>query len=99
MTNKTKYRCEINIRPVELGGGWHLKLLEGDQEVGGGVFSAEAVADPQAGIDWFNGLKESEREHWLRAADSARPVDAWAAYLAYQAARDEGATWLASCEQ
>jgi hypothetical protein len=35
------YSYEINPRPVELGGGWRLRLLEGDTEVGGGVFPPE----------------------------------------------------------
>jgi hypothetical protein len=33
-----KYSYEITPRPVELGGGWRLRLLEDGQEVGGGVF-------------------------------------------------------------
>lgn len=32
------YSYEINPRPVELGGGWRLRLLESGVEVGGGVF-------------------------------------------------------------
>jgi hypothetical protein len=32
-------RYEIETRPVALGGGWRLRLFEGDEEVGGGVFS------------------------------------------------------------
>lgn len=35
------YSYEINPRPVELGGGWRLRLLDGDTEVGGGVFPPE----------------------------------------------------------
>lgn len=33
-----KYAYEIKARPVELGSGWKLTLLEDGQEVGGGVF-------------------------------------------------------------
>lgn len=33
-----KHSYEILPRPVELGGGWRLRLLEDGQEVGGGVF-------------------------------------------------------------
>jgi hypothetical protein len=34
----TAYRYEIDKRPAELGGGWRLRLIEGGEEVGGGVF-------------------------------------------------------------
>ncbi|WP_247394670.1 hypothetical protein [Ralstonia pseudosolanacearum] len=93
----TKYHYTIDPRPAELGGGWRLKLFEGDQEVGGGVFPADANADPHAGIAWFNGLPESERARWLADAGSARPVDAWAAYLreeAYQEAHSAAEAWM-----
>jgi hypothetical protein len=33
-----KYTYQINARPVEMGGGWRLRLLEDDNEAGGGVF-------------------------------------------------------------
>jgi hypothetical protein len=36
-----KFSYEITPRPVELGGGWRLRLLESDTEVGGGVFPPE----------------------------------------------------------
>lgn len=32
------YSYEITPRPIELGGGWRLRLLEDNVEVGGGVF-------------------------------------------------------------
>ena len=54
---------EILPRPVELGGGWRLRLLERGQEVGGGVFppendteeaSTDAYGDAMAvGEDWL----------------------------------------------
>lgn len=94
----TKYRYEIDPRSTELGGGWRLKLFEDDEEVGGGVFPADANADPHAGMAWFNRLLESERARWLKVAESARPVDAWAAYLreeAYQEASNAAEAWLA----
>jgi hypothetical protein len=34
----TQYSYEIDPRPAELGGGWRLRLMEDDIEVGGGVF-------------------------------------------------------------
>jgi hypothetical protein len=36
-----KFSYEITPRPDNLGGGWRLRLLEGDTEVGGGVFPPE----------------------------------------------------------
>ena len=32
------FSYEITPRPVELGGGWRLRLMEDGVEVGGGVF-------------------------------------------------------------
>lgn len=40
----------------------------------------EATADEQAGMDWWNALSEEQCARWLRAAGSAVPADAWAAY-------------------
>jgi hypothetical protein len=34
----TTYRYEIEPRPLDLGGGFRLRLLEDGEEVGGGVF-------------------------------------------------------------
>ena len=48
---------QIDPRLEELGGGWRLMLLEGDLEVGGGVFEAgddgysEALGTAQ---DWIS---------------------------------------------
>ena len=48
----------INPRPVELGGGWILKLYEDGEEMGGGVFplvttSADAYSDAtEEGQNW-----------------------------------------------
>jgi hypothetical protein len=39
------YSYEITPRPVELGGGWRLRLLEDGEEVGGGVFPMEGVSE------------------------------------------------------
>lgn len=35
---------QIDPRPADLGGGWRLRLLEGEQEVGGGVFPLSEYA-------------------------------------------------------
>jgi len=79
----------------ELGGGWRLKLFEDGVEAGGGVFPV--TVDPVAGIAWFNGLSEQDRALWLKIADSARPVEAWVAYLsaaAFQEAKDEAESFV-----
>jgi hypothetical protein len=52
-----------------------------------------------AGMDWWNGITESERGHWLAKADSARPHDAWDAYLqqsAHDDALNDAMSWLES---
>jgi len=81
------YSYEIKPRPAELGGGWKLDLLQDGQEVGGGVFPV-LENDPQAGMDWWNGCSEQERAHWLMMAASARPADAYHAYLLAEAYAD-----------
>ncbi|WP_244221238.1 hypothetical protein [Paraburkholderia aromaticivorans] len=61
------------------------------------MFPADADADPQAGIDWWNGITEAERAHWLAKASSARPRDAWGAHLqqsAHDDALNEAMSWL-----
>jgi len=62
------YSYEITPRPVELGGGWRLRLLEGDQEVGGGVFppddSSEAAL--QAAFD----EAEATAYEWLDSKEA-----------------------------
>jgi hypothetical protein len=101
-----KYSYEITPRPAELGGGWKLRLLEGDEEAGGGVFPIEQdKADPQKGMDWWNGLQEAERAWWLERAVERGAVgnaaEAYTAYLLTQAYDDAEATaydWLDSRE-
>lgn len=95
----TNYRYDISPRATELGGGWRLQLFEDGWEVGGPAFPADPNADPHAGMAWFNALAETERAKWLEQGGSARPVDAWAAYLRMEAYNDAEATardWLAS---
>jgi len=90
------YSYEIKPRPAEVGGGWKLTLLQNDQEAGGGVFPIPQD-DPQAGMDWWNGLAEEQRAHWLMMAASAMPAAARHAYLlaeAYNDARDEAESWI-----
>jgi hypothetical protein len=93
----TSYSYQIKPRPVELGGGWRLQLLEDEEEVGGGVFPIEA--NPDAGMTWWNECSEQERAHWLMMAVSARPADAYHAYLlaeAYADAKSTAYEWLDS---
>ena len=92
-----KHSYEINPRPVELGGGWQLRLLENGEEAGGGVFPI--LDDPQAGMSWWNECSDQERAHWLMMAASARPADAHHAYLLAETYADAEATayeWLDS---
>lgn len=96
MAVKSSY--EIVASPVDLGGGWRLRLLEDDKEVGGRVFPI-ATDNPSQGIKWWNEIQESERAYWCRAAGSAVPADAWRACLlarAYASAEIEACDWLDS---
>ena len=95
------YHYEINPRSIEVGGGWQVRLLEGDEEIGGGVFPSKE-GNEAAGIAWWNGLKELEREWWLRHhahhyKDVTTAASAYAAYLrlqAYEEAEDFAQEWL-----
>jgi hypothetical protein len=80
------YSYEIKPRPAELSGGWKLALQDG-QEVDGGVFPV-LENDPQAGMDWWNRCSEQERGRWLEAVGSARPADAYYAFLTVEAHAD-----------
>ena len=94
------FSYEITPRPIDLGGGWRLRLLEDGVEVGGGVFPVDDET-PQQGVDWWNRLQELERTHWLTVAGSAVPAHAWAAYLgqaAFDDAESEAYAWLDSRE-
>lgn len=91
------YTYEIIARPADLGGGWRLRLLENGEEMGGGVFPIQD--DPEAGVLWWNECSEQERTHWLMMAASARPADAYHAFLLaeeYAAAEAEGEAWMDS---
>ena len=75
-----------------------MTLLDGDEEVGGGVFPVVAD-DPHAGMAWWNECSEQERAHWLMMAASAMPADAYHAYQLAEAYADAEATayeWLDS---
>ena len=92
------YSYTIVPRPSTLGGGWKLALLANGEEVGGGVFPLPAE-DPHSGMEWWNGLAEPQRAHWLMMAASAAPADARSAFLLaeeYDNAREEVEAWLQS---
>lgn len=98
------YSYEIIPRPVELGGGWRLRLLEGSEEMGGGVFPIDQEqAEPQKGMDWWNSLQEADRAWWLeqtveRGAQGTA-AEAYLSYLLIEAHLDAEATaqeWIDS---
>jgi hypothetical protein len=100
------YSYEITPRPVELGCGWRLRLLEGSEEMGGGVFPIDQEQSAlQNGMDWWNSLQEPERAWWLdRTVERGAVCNATEAYLSYllaEAYADAEATayeWLDSRE-
>lgn len=53
---ETNYSYEVNPRPESVGGGWHLRLLEDGEEIGGGAFPAgdEGYLDAlETAPDWL----------------------------------------------
>jgi hypothetical protein len=66
-----RYSYEINPRPAELGGGWRLRLLDGDQEAGGGVFPPdENVSDnPKEALQAAFEDAEATAYEWLDARE------------------------------
>ena len=70
--NITNYSYEILPRPVELGGGWRLRLLEGNEEMGGGVFPpVEGGEDANEALQAAFDDAESEAYAWLDSRDTA----------------------------
>jgi hypothetical protein len=64
------FSYEITLRPVELGGGWQLRLLEDGLEVGGGVFPpVQEYKDAQDALE--AALDDAEREAyaWLASKE------------------------------
>lgn len=91
-TAMSVYRYEIMPRPASVGGGWQLRLLEDDVEMGGGVFPASAdEADRATAYD--SALAEAEA--WLaprelRTSDEDAGIAWW-----NQFTEAERAQWLA----
>jgi hypothetical protein len=80
----TAYSYEIDKRPEELGGGYHLRLFEDGLEVGGGVFppaddteAAELDAHMEAndeGQYWLSTRPASPAQDLARHNDDAREI-------------------------
>ncbi len=66
------YNYEILPRPVGLGGGWRLRLLDGSEEVGGGVFPpVEGIKDANDALQVAFDDAENEAYSWLDSKDAA----------------------------
>ncbi len=63
---------EITPRPVELGGGWRLRLLEDGVEVGGGVFPPEGGSEStmEDALQVAYDDAESEAYAWLDSREA-----------------------------
>lgn len=60
------FSYEITLHPVELGGGWRLRLLEGGEEVGGGVFPpVDGIEDAKEALQAAWEDAEAEAYSWL----------------------------------
>jgi hypothetical protein len=58
----TKYRYEVEPRPLDLGGGYRLRLFEDDECVGGGVFPLDEYPEAE-------GEEEAEKMAFTDAQD------------------------------
>ena len=91
-----KYSYEILPRPIEIGGGWRLRLLEDGAEVDGGVYPAPPAADDDVRA-WWTALDEVGRAYWQSVANSRDPVKAQHAFVlaeSYSAAETAACDWL-----
>jgi hypothetical protein len=65
------YSYEILPRPVDLGSGWRLRLLEDGTEIGGGVFPpVEGIEDPKEALQAAFDDAESEAYAWLDSRET-----------------------------
>lgn len=66
----SKHSYQIDPRPLELGGGWRLKLIEDGEEVGGGVFPLSAYATED------NAYQDAlaEASAWLAGCNANRKI-------------------------
>ena len=66
-----KFSYEITPRPVDLGGGWRLRLLEDSVEVGGGVFPpVQEYKDIQDALEAAFEDAEREAYAWLSTRET-----------------------------
>lgn len=66
------YNYEILPRPVELGGGWRLRLLEDGVEVGGGVFPpVDHTENESDALKLAHFDAEDEAYAWLDSRETA----------------------------
>ena len=66
-----QYSYEITPRPIELGGGWRLRLLEDGGEVGGGVFPPDDASEtPKDALQAAFDDAESEAYAWLDSREA-----------------------------
>jgi len=65
------YTYEILPRAASLGGGWRLRLLEDDVEVGGGVFPpVEGIGNAEEALQAAFYDAESEAYTWLDSREA-----------------------------
>ena len=59
---------QIDPRPLYLGGGWRLRLIENGEEVGGGVFPLSEYATEESAeeaANWAYEVAFAEGSGWL----------------------------------
>lgn len=64
----SEYSYQIDPRTVDLGGGYRLRLIEGCEEMGGGVFPLAAYADEH---------DDTEQQDIAAYADAYSEGEAW----------------------
>jgi len=95
-----KYSYEITSRAADLGGGWRLRLLEENEEVGGGVFPVP-VDEADVVMAWWDNVPKQGRAHWVEVAKSSIPAVIHRTYMLAVAHEDAEAVaheWLDSRE-
>jgi hypothetical protein len=65
--NMTRYRYEVEPRPLDLGGGFRLRLLEDGEEVGGGVFPLDEYPEAEREEAGKMAFKDAQEEgiRWM----------------------------------
>lgn len=66
MSTTDEARFTITERSAKLGGGWTLKLYQGDVEMGGGVFPPDTDADtPEKALLWAYDAAWNTGDEWV----------------------------------